>query len=254
MVTNAEYRQIDAISSSDLDYIATNPYLYTLGIRPEKTSKAMEFGTLVHSLALEPEKFEDEYAVEDFEGSDLNKNTKAYKEAKAKWLETVGDRKIIAKNDFEKAKKIADRARPFIEQFTGKAEQSYIAEWDNGISVKCRPDFLSDDGYLIDVKTISNINLNNDYLLARAINDRKYHRQLAFYKMVLELCDIEVKECILLFCNTDDLWVRGVMLGTDDIERGRIEANNILDRYRSILRSEEIELTQLFNPIQLPNY
>ena len=145
-MTNAEYRQIDAISSSDLDYIATNPYLYTLGIRPEKTSKAMEFGTLVHSLVLEPEKFEDEYAVEDFEGCDLNKNTKAYKEARSKWLETVGDKKIIAKNDFEKAKKIADRARPLIEQFTGQAEQSYIAEWDKGISAKCRPDFLSDDG------------------------------------------------------------------------------------------------------------
>ncbi|BCD61721.1 exodeoxyribonuclease VIII [Nitratiruptor phage NrS-5] len=252
-MTNEEYRAVDAISSSDLDYLDTNPYLFSLGIRPQKKSKAMEFGTLVHSLTLEPEKFDEEYAVEDFEGCHLNKNTKAYKEAKAEWLQNVGNRKIVSKDDFEKAKEIADRARKLIEPFDGVAEESHFTNWNEHIKVKCRPDFLTNDGLLIDLKTISNINLNNDYLLAKAIKDRKYHRQLGFYKMVLELKRIEIKEVLIVFANTDDLWVRGIRLNHEDIEIGRIEANNILDRYNSILL-HGLDLGSLFKPIQLPQY
>jgi len=252
-MTNAEYRAVDAISSSDLDYLDTNPYLFSLGLKPEKKSKAMDFGTLVHCLVLEPEKFDKEYAVENFEGCNLNKNSKAYKEAKAKWLETVNGKVIISQDEYDKASKIAERARKILEPLgEGEVEKSHFANWNENISVKCRPDFYK-DGILIDLKTIGNINLNNDYLLAKAIRERKYHRQLALYKMVLELKGIEVKEAVLLFCNTDDLWVRGVRLGEYDLKRGYNEANNILDRYNSILENG-LELSQLFSPIELPNY
>jgi len=251
-MTNAEYRKIEAISNSDLSYIETNPYLYALKHRPQIESKALDFGTLIHSLTLEPEKFKDEYAVEDFEGCELNKNSKAYKEARAKWLESIKDKTIVSKSDYEKALILSERARKLIEPLNGKAEQSFVANWNEQIKVKCRPDFLTDDGLLIDLKTTST-DIINDYLLAKTIYDRKYHRQLAFYKMVLELCNIEVKECILIFANTSNLWVRGVRVSQEDIQRGHNDAIQILDRYNSILRNG-LTLEGLFETISLPTY
>jgi len=251
-MTNAEYRAVDAISNSDLSYIETNPYLYALGFRPQIESKALEFGTLVHALTLEPEKFTEEYAVEDFEGCELNKNSKAYKEARANWLQTVNGKEIISKSDYEKAKTLSDRARKLIEPLSGKAEQSYISDWNDQIKVKCRPDFLTDDGVLIDLKTTST-DVTSDYLLSKTIYDRKYHRQLAFYKMVLELSGVEVKECVLIFANTSNLWVRGVKILPEDLQRGHNEAIQILDRYNSILKNG-LTLNGLFEPILLPTY
>ena len=251
-MTNAEYRKINAISNSDLSYLEKNPYLFSFGFRPQIISKSIDFGTLVHSLTLEPEKFNDEYAVEDFEGCELNKNSKAYRQAKEKWLATVENKTIVSKQDYEKASLLAERARKLIEPIEGKAEQSYIADYNEQIKIKCRPDYLSDDGILIDLKTTST-DILNDFLLTKTIYDRKYYRQLAFYKLVLELCGIEVKECMLIFASTNNYWVRGVKILPEDISRGYDEAIEILNRYNNILNNG-LTFDELFEPVVLPNY
>ena len=247
-MTNAEYRAVDAISNSDLSYIETNPYLYALGFRPQKESKSLELGSLIHTLSLEPENFKKEYAIKPAE---LKGKRKGNEELES-WLAKNQDKTIITESDYELALSLSERVRKILSNLTGKAEQSFFANWNELIKVKCRPDFLTDDGVLVDLKTTRK-DITSDYYVSREIYDYKYHRQLAFYKMVLELCNIEVKECVIILADTSNKWVRGVKILPEDLQRGHNEAVQILDRYNTILRNG-LTLDGLFKPIELPVY
>jgi len=246
------YDEIKAIRSSDLSLIKSNPYLYYLGIRPEIESEALSFGSLVHTLTLEPQEFDKIYAVEEFEGCDLNKNTKAYKEAKKAFLEANEGKEIISKKDYELAKTLSDRARQILSHFVGESEKTFTAKYLD-LNLKAKPDFLSHNGILIDLKTISRVDISNDWELARAIKQRAYDRQLAFYKLVLELNNIEINKFYLIFVSKDSQWVRGVELTHKDIELAYFEVDEILSNYSKAL-SEGFKVKELFNTIELPKY
>ncbi len=68
----------------------------------------------------------------------------------------------------------------------GKSEQSYFAtDSDTGMKVKCRPDFILDDGSLIiDLKTTQNASLKG---FQKSVVNFRYYVQAAWYLDVVEM-------------------------------------------------------------------
>ena len=125
-----------------------NRYILKLP-REEKYKSAYDFGTYIHSLILEPEKVEDEYAI--FEGASRRGNV--YKEFKA----ANSDKIIITRSQFLQAQSLLEaytdhQLASSMVKF-GNAEQTLCVELE-GMKIKVRADYIK-EGQIIDVKTTS---------------------------------------------------------------------------------------------------
>lgn len=185
---NAEYHAHPAISKSQLDAINKSPLHYWCQfinperIKPEPTA-AMLFGSAVHTAILEPEKFDAQYAL----APELNKTTKAGKEA---WAAAAATGKQLLKAD-----ELADirgirqalldhPAAAKALKAEGRAECSIFAKDPyTSLDVKCRPDYLTDSGWVFDLKTTQDASLSG---FQRSIANFRYHVQAAHYLSVID--------------------------------------------------------------------
>jgi len=253
VMTNKEYREAEGISSTDLKYLAISPKHYEAykeGLFTQENNQNFVFGDAFHSLVLEPDRFEKEYAVEDFEGCNLNKNTKAYKEAKAKWLESVGDRKILSKSEYEellKMKAVVDKlASPLFKG--GKAELSFFETDRHGIVRKCRPDYYNEElGLVVDLKTTS---ARSDEEFQKALWNFKYHWQQYWYSEVLKLAGKPVNSFVFVVVSKSPehlAWV--VELEPEWLEIAEKEVEEVINEYVRYLQSG---VTNVVKKISLP--
>lgn len=149
----AAYHEAPGYSASVLKQYLRSP---AHGIAAQKTyrqpTSAMQFGTLCHTIILEPECFDERYVV--LEGK-MDKRTKAYKELAEKHPE----QEIIGIAEYEAAREIARLAHRNCDMIAdiiyrgGFVEPSIFYEYDN-VGLKSRPDLmLPDGGVIIDYKT-----------------------------------------------------------------------------------------------------
>jgi len=184
-----DYHAHAGVSKSKLDSIAKSPLHYwsrwcdPSRLEPPPTP-AMEFGTAVHSLVLEPEKFEAEYA----QAPNVSRTTKV---GKAEWeAAAAGGKKLLKREDWEAAMLMdcAIKNHPMAARVlnaTGKAEQSFFAHCpETGLELKCRPDYLTDSGWIVDLKTTQDASLKG---FQKAAANFRYHVQAAHYLNVYRL-------------------------------------------------------------------
>ena len=145
------------LSKSALCKLIRSPYHFyrtylAPDAEPQKSTAATMLGSAVHTLILEPQKWDEEYHVADV----ASRNAKAYKEAVVNHPEKT----ILVREESEQAHRMADAvwshklARHYLE-LPGKSEQSFF--WKDritGVPVKARPDRITDDSSIIlDPKT-----------------------------------------------------------------------------------------------------
>ncbi len=128
-----------------------------------KPDNAMDFGTLVHAILLEPHTIDKDFAFMDTVGR--NFRTKIDREYKAKFLANAHNRIVLQAPDLERARMCRDAvakhefARELMET-KGQVEVSGYFE-DEGLKQRFRPDKLvaniNDEPAIVDVKTIDNI-------------------------------------------------------------------------------------------------
>lgn len=251
-ISNEAYREAKGISSSDLKYLDISPKHYEAYKEGLFSYNNQNFilGDAFHSMILEPERFDDEYVVEDFKGCDLNKNTKAYKEAKAEWLESVGDRQIISKNDYDellKMKAVVNKlASPLFKD--GEAELSFFAEDRHGIVRKCRPDYYNEKlGLVVDLKTTSARSYEE---FKKSLWDFKYHWQQYWYSEVLKLAGKPVNKFVFVAVSKAAphlAWV--VELEPEWLEIAETEVEEIINEYVRYLQSG---VAQVVKTVDLP--
>lgn len=156
-MTEAEYRKHPAISRSELFKISESPEKFKYyQEHPEEPTPALLFGRLFHSMALQPEKVWEEFAVY----PKIDRRTKEGKEAFAKFeAESVGKTIVTAemveqaeamcyalnKNDFVKKLLKGEKEKPFFwtDEMTGE-------------KCKCRTDVLTEIGenlIIVDLKS-----------------------------------------------------------------------------------------------------
>lgn len=145
-MTEREYRQHEGIRRSELWKISESPQKFRWAMdNPEPPSQSLVFGAVVHKLLLEPETFDNEFAVM----PNCDKRTKEGKEIYNAFLQSVQgkDIDIVTEDDYQVAQAMVDAAKdaPYVERLlNGEHEVGFF--WNDeltGEPCKSRLDCLS---------------------------------------------------------------------------------------------------------------
>ena len=249
------HRSHFAVSKHDLDKLTETPRHYYAGLtRPEQKKRAFEFGKLAHSIILEPELVDERYVSDihmEEEVRKMNKNTKVYKNARAK-LEATG-KKMISHEEYLELRQVADSIlmQPRIGGLLKGAEREvscFAEDPDTGIFLRGRMDFVRPDlGVVGDFKTVRNASKD---AWERAIWDYGYHRQAAMYLKLASLCyGRPFDTFVAILCeNNSPYSTRGFALDAATLEAGELQNRQALQAFAQCIEKgnfpgypEEIE-------------
>jgi exodeoxyribonuclease VIII len=155
-ISNETYHASAHLGRSRLQTFASSPrkfqFLHLQGNDPGATP-AMELGTLVHTLALEPHRFGYDYVV----APEINRHTKAGKEEWAT-LQASG-KHVVQSDDLDVALNMANACRSRLgvmscdpESYEPRVEVVFRGIMQ-GIPCQCRVDYISPQGICYDIKT-----------------------------------------------------------------------------------------------------
>lgn len=172
------------ISKSGLDLINRAPAHYyerylNPNANPPKETPALIIGSAVHCAVLEPEEFGKRYAV----GPRVDKRTKAGKE---EWEAFLIASEGLTCLDSETAT-LCERIMESVRKFPaakyllsgGKAEEPiYWTDEAIGVDCKARPDWLTPENIIVDIKTTDDASPRG---FAQSVRKYRYDVQAAFY-------------------------------------------------------------------------
>lgn len=191
---------------------------------------ALDFGTLVHSVVLEPETL-DRYTVLDAAKIGVKSDgtpaqnptmTAAWKRAVAEAAEA--GLTVVAQADWDKAHRMAEavKAHPEASELLygeGQSEVSAFATDENGVKVKARFDRLT-PGAIVDLKTTS-ARAGADSLRKVVVN-YLYDLSAVHYLEVARLCGLDAETFWFVFVSKgDEPLVTVANLSDAFLERGR---------------------------------
>lgn len=259
-LTNADYHSGEGVSKSDLDKISRSPAHFRAAkdAPPKPPTPAMLLGSLFHTLTLEPIEFGEEYAV----APDVDKRTKAGKEAWAAFEAEHSGKAIITLDQYETAQRMAESvlshptARPLV---TGEGDVETSIFWNPAVAPdilsKCRPDFLkrSEGRYsIVDLKSTDDA---RPLSFQRSAWNFRYHVQAAYY---WDGCTSEFSSApdsfIFIACEKEPPYAVVVYeTSIEMLNAGREEYYHDLQVYQECLRTDTwpgypVEPVQLMPP------
>ncbi|MCK9394177.1 MAG: PD-(D/E)XK nuclease-like domain-containing protein [Methylobacter sp.] len=240
-IPNEVYHSLPGISGSNLTLLAEsnkhldNKRLFNLGDSP-----ALVFGTLLHTLVLEPDDVENRYVVIP-EFRPKAETGISIAQAEKDFYSDNSDRIIIESNSMLKAERMAKNVRAIAGDIIDKGikERSLFADLD-GVVCKCRLDIdLEDDGDDYDLKSITlGIKEFSDATLEAHIKKLRYHWSAAFRNIIRRHLDKPVRNSYLIFCNTGmGHMVRVVRISPLWIREAEAIVNELLESRRFYLVS-----------------
>ena len=187
----SDYYAIKALSHSMLSCLAQNPmecrmrYVDDPPTLPKKDSAAFAMGHAVHCLALEPEKFEDRFAV----APKVDRRTTAGKVAWAEYLADCEGKTVLDEQDHADAVACVQALNNHPEFAAIMAQPRRVEvpfEFDLfGHRFKAKPDCIVDSMKLIlDIKTTDDA---SPHRWQWSAVDYGYHRQAFIYQGAIEL-------------------------------------------------------------------
>lgn len=190
-MSNEEYHLRPEFSSSQLkDMLRSGAHFYSHNIIKEherETKKHLDFGTLAHTLFLEPEQFENEFVV----GPKFNRRTTAGKEEAAAWEANNIGKIIIDQDQLDGALRIAENLRQLssyadMQNDYGMAEASiFFTDPIFDLQLRIRPDWhiapcsKFPNGLLLDVKTSADA---RHFKFSKSCSDYGYDLSASMYR------------------------------------------------------------------------
>ena len=186
-MTEKEYRQHPAISRSELWALNKSPeYFKYRREHPIEPTPAMLFGQVAHKLLLQPEDFESDFIL----APDIDRRTKAGKEAWSEFLDAAADRTVVPSDMYETALAMSEKAmsEPLVRKLlSGQKEQPFFwTDADTGEDCKIRTDCLTEIGdnlIIVDYKTCNDA--STDVFMREAVKFG-YEFQSAMYSEGVE--------------------------------------------------------------------
>lgn len=243
-ISNEDYHKGVGISKSQLDLIEHSPadfiWQKNAPIDIDKT-KTLDIGTALHCLLLEPNDFDNRFAIE----QKLDKRTKAGKEAAAEFEINNQDKTILTHDEGKKLSIMRDSAmaHPIARwclEAIGKSESSiYWEDSETEILCRCRPDkIITEHSWIVDVKSTADI-----HKFDRSFYDYRYHVQDAFYSdgyySLTEEIPVFVFLVISTTVNCGRYPVRIFIMDEQAKEAGRIAYKTNLKTYSECLKNDE---------------
>lgn len=204
-MSNAEYHAHDSISSTAMTFMDESYAHFKHRALFNYETATMDLGSAYHSLTLEPEKFDLEFSIEP---DNARRNTTIGKQIWDDFEEKRAGRTAVAQTDVNTAIRMASNTTVILNELLGVenfhehgwAERTFIVtDPATGLVLRCRPDFLTRTGVLLDLKSAAKF---TDMDLKKSVTDRKYARATAFYIKVLGLAGIRVKRAALIFAES----------------------------------------------------
>jgi exodeoxyribonuclease VIII len=237
-LSNADYHASAGISKTKLDMFARDQssleWAQNCPVDEDKLD-ALNFGSAMHTMLLEPHLYDKEFAVM----PEINGRTNDGKAERKAFEEENKHKKILTTEEHKKLQLMfgSVMAHPFARyliEADGAAESSYY--WNDpetGILCKCRPDKnISNSRFLVDVKTTDTLANFERY----SIEDYRYHVQAPFYIDGVNACGEEKDTFIFLVIQkTIELGrypVRCVTLPAQAVEHGRYEYKANLEAFK----------------------
>jgi hypothetical protein len=167
ILSNSEYHSGPGLSASQLAaWVDTCPaYWQADQGQALEPSPSMRFGTLVHTMVLEPDKVDLYYATEprELDGERVNKRKPAHRKALEAWRSSLDDGiEVVDRADWERAYEMSiailrdPRWVAIREDHGALVERSYSwTDEETGLLCKCRPDLYA-AGIVLDLKTTRN--------------------------------------------------------------------------------------------------
>ncbi len=260
MTNEAYHADTTRIGKSGLDLIAKSPsHYWAKYLDPNREKKeptaAMQLGTAVHHAILEPGEFERRYKIL----PEINKRTNAGKaefEALMEHAKTTG-LTFLSQEDRDQCLRIRDsvhkHAAAKILLAGGVAEQTLF--WDDqrtGAKCKCRPDWLSDSGYIADIKTTIDASPDD---FAKSVYSYRYHVQAPWYlDGYLESTGKPAEGFAFIAVEKEPPYAVAVYYVTKDIyDIGKRTYMRDLDVYMECLKTNQWPgYSQDFQALQLP--
>jgi hypothetical protein len=232
-LSNEDYHASMALSSSNLKDMLISPYHYWYKKHaPHSATPALLFGTLLHTMLLEPHLFDKEYFVRE-------KPKRVSKIGKALYSELDierGSRQWITPEDHEQAKMMIGSlmsnkmVKSMLER--SEVEQSlFFKDKETGIDCKVRADAISlKDGIVLDLKSTA-ISANEDDFKF-TVRKYKYDLSASFYLDGFEgFCDEPLK-FLWLVVEKSPPYSHGVYLMSPEVrQRGQQQCRGALTLY-----------------------
>lgn len=182
-MTEKEYREHPAINRSALFKITESPEKFKYYMdNPEEPTPALLFGQLFHTMALQPEKLFEDFAVAPL----VDRRTKDGKLAYSQFLNDNEGKVIIDENTLKTAQEMCEalQRNSFVKKlFAGEKETPFFwVDEMTGIECKCRTDCIVEIGdmsLIVDLKSATNA--STDVFIRDAIK-HGYHMQAAMYR------------------------------------------------------------------------
>lgn len=173
--------------------------------QPEPMSPALELGIAFHAMILQPDLILNNYAIGGMHTPTISSvilNTQA--------------RKFISGADAERLVSMAwslcqnTKSVSLLDWSRGDVEKPFYAtDPETGIKIKCRPDLLTKDGIMPDIKTTAPKRKKHPCSpeeFSKTIYEYGYHRQVAFYKHILRLNGIDDVKHVFIAVSSAEPW------------------------------------------------
>jgi hypothetical protein len=229
-LSNKEYHQHKAISSSDVKVVANKSLAHWKG-QQNKETDAMQLGTAWHDLVLEG-------GNNIMRGPNVRKNTNVWKEAEAQ-AETLG-KTLLKSDDFDTVKGMADSVEdhPRIAEILKhpgavKEESIFVKCLDTDLELRCRPDlYIESEGILFDLKSTVDAAPNKGGF-EKSFWNYAYNLQCAFYRYVLALEGILIKKVLFACTEKQPPYATCLFEISDDVlDYSHHKMMNVLHRIR----------------------
>ena len=195
-MSNEEYHAHPSISKSGLDLIAKTPAHYYFEkineneeLKRERT-KSLDVGTAFHYLALEPGSFDDHIAIDPDNWPTKKECGRTIEEQRQEFADKHPGKIILRPGNMDNMHNMAQSIRNhpaarYLLQGKGMVEPSIFArEMIHDVDCRVRPDWLREDGLIIDLKTTKDASPSG---FDKAIWNYRYHVQAAFYMDMYEI-------------------------------------------------------------------
>lgn len=180
-MTEEEYRKHPGVNKSTLWEIRKSPLHYKWALEnPSEDTQAMKMGRAIHAAVLQPEDFNDMFAISPV----VDRRTSAGKAAWAAFVERCGNREVITEDENVEVVATANSVHEYARGLLAGCATEFPMFWTDertGIDCKCRVDAVRNDDdkiVLIDLKTTADASTD---VFTRSALKYGYHVQAAHY-------------------------------------------------------------------------
>ena len=201
-ISNAEYHGSDLLSRSTASALLTTSPQKVRWERenPRPSSSALVMGGCFHSMVLEPECLDVEYAEKPTEKDGKSPLTKYYKETFAEMQEERPDAQWLKADEWKTCLGMADAvlSNPVYTHYASDIDA--IAEGTgyfdyNGASCKVRPDQYISEGTIIDLKSTQDA---SEAGFRKSVRNFKYDFQTAWYMEAMRALGLPARQFIFV--------------------------------------------------------